>query len=96
MIQKIKQLASQFHPEIVTCRRHIHANPELSFNEFNTQKFVEQKLNEFGITNAKRMANTGVVAMIEGKNPSKRVTALRADMDALPILETMPTPVTTT
>jgi amidohydrolase len=88
MLQKIKQLASDYHAEIVACRRHIHANPELSFHEFNTQKYVEQKLTEFGIADFKRMANTGIVAMIEGKNPSKKVTALRADMDALPIVET--------
>jgi amidohydrolase len=88
MLQKIKQLANTYHKDIIACRRHIHANPELSFQEFNTQKFVERKLTEFGITRLKRMANTGVVAIIEGKNPSKKVTALRADMDALPILET--------
>lgn len=63
-------------------------NPELSFHEFNTQKFVEEKLNEFGISEHERMANTGVVAMIKGKNPGARTVALRADMDALPIVET--------
>ncbi len=88
MILKIKELAKKYHSDIVGCRRHIHANPELSFHEFNTQKFVEQKLAEYGVTSVKRMANTGVVALIEGKNPSKKVTALRADMDALPITET--------
>jgi len=85
---KIKSLASKFHPDIVACRRHLHMNPELSFQEFNTQKFVEEKLKEYGITNQHRLANTGVVALIEGKNPGKKVVALRADMDALPIVET--------
>ena len=88
LLQKIKSLASKFHPEIVACRRHLHMNPELSFQEFNTQKFVEEKLKEYGISNQHRLANTGVVALIEGKNPGKKVVALRADMDALPIVET--------
>ena len=88
MILKIKQLASKYHSDIVACRRHLHKNPELSFHEFNTQKFVEAKLNEYGIKNIQRMANTGVVALVEGKNPSKKIIALRGDMDALPIKET--------
>ncbi|MBP6403230.1 MAG: amidohydrolase [Bacteroidia bacterium] len=87
-IDKVRKLASEFHPEIVSCRRHLHMYPELSFKETETQKFVEQKLQEFGINNLQRMANTGIVAMIEGRNPTKKVVALRADMDALPIQET--------
>ena len=86
--EKIKSLAKQYQTEIVSFRRHLHKNPELSFKEFNTQKFVEEKLQSFGITNVKRMANTGIVATVEGKNPSKKTIALRADMDALPIQET--------
>jgi amidohydrolase len=88
MLSKIKSLAANYHNDIVSCRRHLHKNPELSFNEFNTQKFVEGKLTEYGIKNFKRMANTGVVALVEGKNPSKKTIALRGDMDALPIKET--------
>ena len=88
MILRIKQLASKYQSDIVACRRHLHKNPELSFHEFNTQKFVEAKLNEYGIKNIQRMANTGVVALVEGKNPSKKIIALRGDMDALPIKET--------
>ena len=88
MISRIKQLAGKYHNDIIACRRHLHKNPELSFHEFNTQKFVEAKLNEYGIKNIQRMANTGVVALVEGKNPSKKIIALRGDMDALPITET--------
>ena len=84
---RIQSLAKKYHSDIVSSRRHLHQNPELSFHEFETQKFVEQKLNEFGIADHRRMANTGVVALIKGKNPEKRVVALRGDMDALPILE---------
>ncbi len=86
--ERIKTLAKQFHPEVISFRRHLHKNPELSFSEFNTQKFVEEKLKAFGIRNIVRMANTGLVAIVEGKNPSKKTIALRADMDALPIQET--------
>ena len=88
MLDKIKSLASKYHEDIIACRRHLHMHPELSFKEVNTQKFVEQKLSEYGLGNFKRMANTGIVAMIEGKNPGKKTIALRADMDALPITET--------
>src|SRR6188508_637471 len=86
--ERIRSLAGEFQPDVVACRRHLHKNPELSFHEFNTQKFVEMKLKEFGITSMQRMANTGVVAIVEGKNPSNKVIALRGDMDALPIQET--------
>jgi amidohydrolase len=92
MIEKIKSLASKFQNDIIECRRHIHKNPELSFHEFKTQLFIEDKLKEYGIPNVKRMANTGIVALIEGKNPSSRTVALRADTDALPILETNKVP----
>ena len=88
MIEKIKALAARLHPEVVGFRRHLHAHPELSFKEYETQKFVEARLDALGVTKHSRMADTGVVALIEGKNPGKRTIALRADMDALPIQET--------
>lgn len=87
MINKIKDLASNLHEEIRAIRRHIHQNPELSFQEFNTQNYVWQQLEAIGIANKQKIANTGIVAIIEGKNPSKKVVALRGDMDALPIIE---------
>ena len=87
MINKIKDIASNLHEEIRTIRRHIHQNPELSFQEFNTQNYVWEQLDAIGITNKQKIANTGIVAIIEGKNPSKKVVALRGDMDALPIIE---------
>jgi amidohydrolase len=87
MIDKIKDLASNLHEEIRSIRRHIHQNPELSFQEFNTQNYVWQQLEDAGIANKQKIANTGIVAIIEGKNPSIKVVALRGDMDALPIIE---------
>ncbi len=83
----IKQKAEAYKEEVVAIRRCIHQNPELSFNEVNTANFVEQKLKEFGITEIKRLTNTGVVALIQGKNPASKIIALRADLDALPIQE---------
>lgn len=84
---KIQQLARDIKEEAVANRRHLHQNPELSFEEFETVAFVDQRLREIGITAIERKANTGLVALIEGKNPGKKVIALRADMDALPIQE---------
>ena len=86
LTEKIKALAHQYKDEFIAIRRHLHANPELSYQEFETSRFVQQKLQELGIP-YQVMAQTGVVGLIEGKNPSSRVIALRADMDALPILE---------
>lgn len=83
----IKKLAADQLNQTIAIRRHIHAHPELSFEEHQTCAFVEKHLQEIGITNIQRKANTGLVALIEGKNPSKKVIALRADMDALPIVE---------
>jgi amidohydrolase len=82
----IRERANQILPELVKLRRHIHENPELSFQEHETAALVEKELHALGLK-TQRLANTGVVAVIEGKNPQKRVVALRADMDALPIVE---------
>ncbi len=84
---KIKQLAKDLASETVANRRHLHTNPELSFHEYNTAKFVAQKLRDIGLSPQEGIANTGVVALIEGKNPNQKVIGLRADMDALPIFE---------
>lgn len=84
--EKIKALAASYAPGFIEVRNHIHANPELSYQEFQTSAFIQSKLKEFGIE-YKVMAETGVVGLIKGKNPGKRIIALRADIDALPIEE---------
>ncbi|NBT07898.1 MAG: amidohydrolase [Chitinophagia bacterium] len=86
LLEKIKSLAKQHQAENVTIRRHLHANPELSYQEFETSKYVQAQLKAIGIPFTV-IATTGVLGIIEGKNPSKRIIALRADMDALPIIE---------
>ena len=83
---KIQQLAKQYAPDLISIRHHLHAHPELSYKEFETSAFVQNNLSAAGIP-FHVMAETGVVGTIEGKNPGKRVIALRADMDALPIRE---------
>jgi amidohydrolase len=84
--EKIKALSLENASDFVAIRQYLHAHPELSYKEFETSKFIQAKLAEWGIPFV-TMATTGVVGIIEGKNPGKRVVALRGDMDALPILE---------
>ena len=86
MLEKIKLLAANYADEFKNIRHHLHAYPELSYQEFNTSLFIQNKLAEFNIP-FNILSNTGVVGIIEGKNPSSRIIALRADMDALPIQE---------
>ena len=84
--EKIKALAKEFAPAQIAVRHHLHANPELSYQEFKTAAYVKAQLLDMGIASEEK-ATTGLVAIIEGKNPASRVMALRADMDALPIQE---------
>lgn len=84
--QQIKDLSKKYASEYVAIRSHLHAHPELSYQEFETSAFVQSKLKEMGIA-FEVMATTGIAAVIHGKNPDSRVIALRADMDALPIQE---------
>jgi amidohydrolase len=83
----IARLAREFHPQIVEMRRHLHRNPELSFQEEETARFVAERLESFGISCQKNVAGHGVIGWIRGRNPEKCLVALRADMDALPIEE---------
>lgn len=83
----IQTKATALYDQLVDIRRTIHSNPELSFQEYETVAYVKSQLELLGITQIKPMANTGLEVLIEGKNPSKKVVALRADMDALPIVE---------
>ncbi len=82
----IRQKAAAYAATYIAIRQHLHANPELSYQEFETSAYVKQHLHELGIPFSS-MATTGVVGIIEGKDPASRVIALRADMDALPIQE---------
>lgn len=87
LLEKIKILAQKHSNEVIAIRRHIHANPELSYQEYNTAKYVATQLQSINVA-PEEIATTGLVAKIEGKNPARKTVALRADMDALPIVET--------
>ena len=86
LINTIKELANKYANEFIDIRHYIHAHPELSYQEFETSKYIQQKLAEYNIPYEVK-ATTGVVGLIKGKNPGSRIVALRADIDALPIKE---------
>jgi amidohydrolase len=85
MKDKVKEMARQIKAELISVRQDIHMHPELSFQEERTAALVEKYLRQLGLE-PKRMAGTGVWAMIEGKTDGRTV-GLRADLDALPIEE---------
>ena len=87
MIELIKKLSSDVFDEVVEIRRYLHMNPELSFEEFETSRYIKNTLNSWGIKFSDNYSNNGLSVVIEGKHPNSRVVALRADFDALPIYE---------
>jgi len=87
MKTKIQSLTEQTSDYVIRCYRHIHAHPELSFHEFETAQFIQNELNSMEIPFRSGIGGTGILGKISGKNPDKKVIALRADMDALPVNE---------
>ncbi len=87
MKERILELAREYYPDAISTRRHLHMHPELSFQEIQTGQYVAGQLASIGVEYQHGVADNGLVALIKGKNPRKRTIALRADMDALPILE---------
>jgi hippurate hydrolase len=87
MIKVFQELSNLIFPELLRIRHHIHAHPELSFQEFQTSNFIASELTKLNIPFTQGMAGTGIVALIEGKNPNKKCLAIRAELDALPIKE---------
>lgn len=86
LLAKIKSLSLQYAAEVVGFRRHLHEHPELSYQEVETSRFIQSQLNAMGLA-SQSIAGTGLLVLIEGKNPHKKSVALRADIDALPIQE---------
>ena len=84
--KELKELTKQYAPLLISIRHHLHAHPELSFKEFETSKYIAQQLENWNISH-KKIAGTGIEALIEGNDPSYKTLAIRADMDALPITE---------
>ncbi len=83
----ITDLASRYFQDTIGIRRHLHQHPELSKQEEQTAAFICDTLDRFGISYKKGVAGFGVVGLIEGNNPGHRCIGLRADMDALPVIE---------
>jgi len=87
MIEKIKEMATGAFDEIVEIRRHLHQHPELSFHEHKTSAYIKSILTKWDIPFTDGIADTGIVVVLKGKNPETKTLALRADFDALPIIE---------
>jgi amidohydrolase len=83
----IKSYSQKYYAKVLGIREHLHRHPELSFAEFETSKYIQEQLKSAGIPFSMGYVKTGIVALIEGKNPGKKTILLRADMDALPIEE---------
>jgi amidohydrolase len=86
MLSAIRARAASLLPDLIAIRRHLHMHPELSYHEHGTSAFVQQKLTEWGIPFETGFADTGISAWVN-REKSGKITALRADMDALPIQE---------
>ncbi len=87
----VNQLASQVESKVIEWRRDFHQFPELSNREFKTSAKVEKHLRGLGLEVRTGIAHTGVLGILKGGKPGP-VIALRADMDALPVVERVPLP----
>ena len=92
MNEDFKLLSDSVFNYISTCYRHLHAHPELSFQEYETSTFIQKQLTDMQIPFRSNIAGTGILGRIEGRNPQKKIIALRADMDALPVQEAVNIP----
>ncbi|MCY7328080.1 MAG: M20 family metallopeptidase [Saprospiraceae bacterium] len=87
MKEQIKTLAAAIAPQVLAMRRHLHEQPEPSYCEKDTSAFIAAALDKIGIPYARSTDTYGLVALIEGRNPEQKTIALRADFDALEIVE---------
>lgn len=87
MLSQIKDLAETLAPRLIEIRRHIHAHPELSGQEYQTAAYVAGVLSSCGIQVQEAVGKTGVVGNLQGNGSDRRILAIRTDMDALPIQE---------
>jgi len=89
IIDKINAKSAAIFEKVIAYRKQLHAHPELSFQEVETMKFVSEKLTDLGIEHTAGVGKTGVVALLKADHHSNEMPCigLRADLDALPILE---------
>ena len=87
MLSEIKNIAESLAPRLVEIRRHIHANPELSGQEYQTAAYIAGVLSSCGLSVQEAVGKTGVKGELAGKGSDRRILAIRSDMDALPIQE---------
>lgn len=85
----IREKSEQLFEKVKGYREHMHANPELSYEEHETMKYVSEQLTKIGIQHITEVGKTGITALIQGDHHSinDEAIGLRADMDALPIQE---------
>jgi len=91
-IKEIKLAVAGIRAELIKIRRHIHAHPELSFKEEKTAAYISELLITWDIDHKTHLGGNGITGLVKGRNPERKVVALRADMDALPILEATEVP----
>src|SRR4026209_1738257 len=89
--QRISDAASAVEQKVIATRRDIHEHPELGNREVRAAKLVADRLRQLGIETREGVAHTGVIGLLKGGKPG-RVVALRADMDALPVVEEVDVP----
>lgn len=87
MLSEIKNIAQDFAPRLIEIRRHIHAHPELSGEEYQTSAYIAGVLSSCGLSVQESVGKTGVVGELKGLGSDRRTLAIRTDMDALPIQE---------
>lgn len=87
MLSQIKDLATTLAPRLIEIRRHLHAHPELSGQEYQTAAYVAGVLSSCGLHVREAIGKTGVIGDLPGKGEDSRILAIRTDMDALPIQE---------
>lgn len=87
MLDRIRTIATKLAPRLIEIRRHLHSQPELSGQEYQTAAYVAGVLSSFGYKPQELVGKTGVIADLPGQNPDQEKLAIRTDMDALPIRE---------
>ncbi len=92
MLAEIQHLATTLTPRLIEIRRHLHAHPELSGQEYQTAAYVAGVLSSCGLQVEEAVGKTGVVGELMGQGADERRLAIRTDMDALPIQEKVSIP----